>query len=326
MKVSIVTEGTAKTGYGHLTRCLAIYQGFQEKNVFPTFIANCDKSGRQVLKDIQIQNINWIAETERLLKMVHGSDITIIDSYLADLSLYEKVSDIAKQCVYLDDTQRLQYPPGVIINGAVGAEKLLFPKANKYELLLGLNYTPLRKEFWDINRNPLPKSKTDVLVTIGAYDSGEISIQVLELLLKSFPQYSYHVVLGFHDFGEKLTPFQKNKGITFYYSLNARKMRDLMQKCWLAVSAAGQTSYELARCGVGMILIQVAENQVGNITGWSEKGLIRNGIRKDNLATLIDEFQYWENCPLDTWPQTPGDGVRNIVAYLTKIIHVKIST
>ena len=98
MKVSIVTEGTAKTGYGHLTRCLAIYQGFQEKNVFPTFIANCDKSGRQVLKDIQIQNINWIAETERLLKMVHGSDITIIDSYLADLSLYEKVSDIAKQC------------------------------------------------------------------------------------------------------------------------------------------------------------------------------------------------------------------------------------
>ena len=318
MKVSIVTEGTAKTGYGHLTRCLAIYQGFQEKNVFPIFIANCDKSGRQVLKDIHIENINWIADTERLLRMVHGSDITIIDSYLADLSHYEKVSGVAKQCVYLDDTQRLQYPPGVIINGAVGAEKLLFPKANKYELLLGLDYTPLRKEFWDINRNPLPKSKTDVLVTIGAYDSGEISIQVLELLLKSFPQYSYHVVLGFHDFGEKLTPFQKNKGITFYYSLNARQMRDLMQKCWLAVSAAGQTSYELARCGVGMILIQVAENQVGNITGWSEKGLIRNAIKKDNLPKLIDEFHYLENCHQSTRSQTPGDGVRNIVAYLTK--------
>jgi UDP-2,4-diacetamido-2,4,6-trideoxy-beta-L-altropyranose hydrolase len=318
MKVCIVTEGTAKTGYGHLTRCLALFQGFEEKNIIPTFIANCDESGKQVLKDIQIENIDWIADTEGLLKTVQGSDITIIDSYLAELSLYEKVSAGTKRCVYLDDTQRLQYPPGVIINGAVGAEDLSYQNANGNDLLLGLEYTPLRKEFWDINVNAGTKSKTDILVTIGAQDYDEISIGVLEVLLKNFPQYSYHVVLGFHDFGEKLTLFKKSKQVTFYDSLNASEMRNLMYKCWLAVSAAGQTSYELARCGVGMILILVAENQLGNITGWSKKGLIKNGIKRDNLPTLIDDFQYRVNCSQDTWPQTSGQGVRKIVTYLTK--------
>jgi UDP-2,4-diacetamido-2,4,6-trideoxy-beta-L-altropyranose hydrolase len=317
MKVCIVTEGTVKTGYGHLTRCLAIYQGFEEKNISPMFIANCDESGKQVLENIQIENFNWIGDSERLLKMIHGSDITIIDSYLADLSLYEKVSAGTKRCVYLDDTQRLHYPPGVIINGAVGAENLSYQKANKYDLLLGLEYTPLRKEFWGNNVNVGQKSKTGVLVTIGAQDFDEISIRVLELLLKWFPQYSYHVVLGFHDFGEKLTPFQKEEGVTFYNSLNASEMRDLMYICWLAVSAAGQTSYELARCGVAMVLIQVADNQLGNIQGWSKKGLIHNGIKKDNLPTLIDEFQYQVDCSQESWPQTPGDGVRKIVTYLT---------
>jgi UDP-2,4-diacetamido-2,4,6-trideoxy-beta-L-altropyranose hydrolase len=317
MKVCIITEGNSNTGYGHLTRCLAIQQGFEEKSISPAFIANCDEGGNQVLEDIKIENFDWISDSERLLKMIHGSDIIIIDSYLAELTLYEKISMISKKCVYLDDTLRLQYPPGVIINGAVGAEDLSYQKANGYDLLLGLEYTPLRREFWDIVIGG-QKSTTDVLITIGAQDYDEISIKVLEVLLKEFPKYSYHVVLGFHDFDEKLTPFQKNKGVTFYKSLNAREMRNLMNKCWLAVSAAGQTSYEIARCGVGMILIQVADNQLGNIQGWSKKGLIKNGIKKDNLPMLIDEFQNRLNYMQDTWPETSGDGVRNIVTYLTQ--------
>ena len=91
-----------------------------------------------------------------------------------------------------------------------------------------------------------------------------------------------------------------------------------MAKCWLAVSAAGQTSYELARCGVGMILIQVAENQEGNIEGWKKKGLIQNGIKKDNLNKLLEEFEFRVNFSQHAWPQTHGDGVRNIVTYLTE--------
>ena len=312
MKVCIITEGTAKTGYGHLSRCLAIYQGFEEKGILPNFIANCDVSGNQVLEDIQIENFDWIDDSERLLKMIHGSDITIIDSYLATLSLYEKISAGTKKCVYLDDTQRMEYPPGVIINGAVGAEDLLYKTTTGHELLLGLEYAPLRKAFWGHNVLPRPNSETDVLITIGAQDYDEISIKVLDLFLKSFPKYSYHVVLGYHDFGEKLAPYQKNKSVTFYYSLNAEGMRDLMLTCLVAVSAAGQASYELARVGIGMILIQVADNQRFNMRGWGELGYIDSFIEVSNLSKLKAAFSRKVN-EKKSFPRINGDGVRNIV-------------
>mgnify|MGYP005664809967 CR=1 FL=1 len=52
MNVFIITEGNAQTGYGHLTRCLAVYQGFEEHNIVPTLIANCDDNGRKILMDL----------------------------------------------------------------------------------------------------------------------------------------------------------------------------------------------------------------------------------------------------------------------------------
>ena len=43
---------------------------------------------------------------------------------------------------------------------------------------------------------------------------------------------------------------------------NVDRMVDLMQRCDMAITAAGSTCYELARCGVPSLAIAVAENQV----------------------------------------------------------------
>ena len=49
MKVAIITEGLQGTGYGHLTRCLSIYQAFEEKGIIPLYIANCDENGKKFI-------------------------------------------------------------------------------------------------------------------------------------------------------------------------------------------------------------------------------------------------------------------------------------
>lgn len=49
-------------------------------------------------------------------------------------------------------------------------------------------------------------------------------------------------------------------------------MLSLMLKCDIAVTAAGQTTYELARIGLPTIAIGVVENQKFNIDGWLEIG------------------------------------------------------
>ena len=122
MKVVILTEGTRNTGYGHLTRCLSIYQAFEEKVITPIFIAHCDARGVEILSDVHLFCFNWLDEQKRLFELVDGSDLLIIDSYLAPAVVYVDLSLRVVRSVYMDDFLRIDYPKGVIINGTIGAE------------------------------------------------------------------------------------------------------------------------------------------------------------------------------------------------------------
>ena len=91
MKIIIITEGGKNTGFGHITRCLSLYQAFEERGIKPKFIINGDTDIEYLLKDINYQIFNWLDEKSKLFEMVKDADIAIIDSYLADISLYNKL-------------------------------------------------------------------------------------------------------------------------------------------------------------------------------------------------------------------------------------------
>jgi len=40
MKVFIITEGSKNIGFGHITRCISLYQVFEERGILPEFIIN----------------------------------------------------------------------------------------------------------------------------------------------------------------------------------------------------------------------------------------------------------------------------------------------
>lgn len=147
MKVAIITEGFNGTGYGHLTRCLSLYQAFEEKNIIPLYIANCDEDGKKFIGNVNLLQFDWLNNAEKLYNTINDYDIAIIDSYLAPLEIYEKIHKNVKKAVYFDDYLRLNYPPGVIVNGAIGAEKLPYKKMTDICIYLALNIYLLEKNF-----------------------------------------------------------------------------------------------------------------------------------------------------------------------------------
>lgn len=58
--------------------------------------------------------------------------------------------------------------------------------------------------------------------------------------------------------------------IKIFENLDAEGMKNLMLSVDIAISAGGQTTYELARVGVPSILIAVSDNQISNCKGWQE--------------------------------------------------------
>ena len=282
MKVAIISEGFQGTGYGHLTRCLSIYQAFEENNITPLYFANCDDPGKNFIPDVNLLQLNWLQDTGELLKRINGFNIAIIDSYLAPLETYEQIYFSVKKVVYIDDYIRLDYPPGIVLNGTIGAEKLPYKKDDKHSYLLGVDYMPLRKEFWDVEV-PIRENKEikNVLITFGAQDLRNLTNKVLSHLLKEFPQFNYHIVTGSNN-AEKI----EQGNVTYHNLLNASGMLNLMIKCDLAVTAAGQTTYEHARVGLPTIIIGVINNQKYNIKGWLESGFLKQEIWLNNKNLL----------------------------------------
>lgn len=320
MRIFIITEGNDKTGYGHLTRCLSIFQGFEEYDITPTLVANCDENGKKVLGNILLQDFDWKENPDKLVEMISGADIAIIDSYLADLPIYVSIYKSVKKAVYFDDTLRIDYPPGTIINGAVNAEFLPYAMDDHHSYLLGLDYTPMRKAFWNIPERIQKNKIEDVLITIGGNDTRGVTSQVLEAVRNEFPLLSYHVVIGFDNFDKYREKYDQFDNIFIYHSLGDYEMKELMIKCDLAISAAGQTTYELIRTATPSIFIQMADNQRLNIQGWYEKGIIRELINVDNdnyLSRVIDSLQEIKSANFELMKQS--NGTLNIINNLLGI-------
>lgn len=319
MKVVIVTEGLKGTGYGHLMRCLGIYQAFEEVGTAPIFVADCDDFGGQFLGRINPVVMDWRRNASEMARLCSDSDLILVDSYLADSQNLERLRRTSRQIAYLDDDLRIDYPPGVIINGTIGAEKLPYPKDHEHRYLLGIDYVPLRKEFWDVSPGVSRQDVENVLLIFGAQDVRDMAGKTLRSLMKAFPQHTYHVVRppSSHGADDECD----SPGVIFYRNLSAREILQLMLKCDLAVSAAGQTIYELARVGLPTIMVGVAENQRYNIQGWIEAGFLQTELWWDD-ADLFEELacQIRNKTALQRGSRTlcDGQGARRIVKYLSE--------
>jgi UDP-2,4-diacetamido-2,4,6-trideoxy-beta-L-altropyranose hydrolase len=311
MNIFIITEGNSQTGYGHLTRCLSMYQGLEERGLTPHFIANCDENGKNVLEGIPITIFDWTKNPEMLMNLIEGADIAFVDSYLAELPLYVKINHSVKRSVYFDDTMRLDYPAGIIINGAVNAERLPYKENVDHTLLLGFEYMPMRKPFWDFTERNSNSFLQNVLITFGGNDNMGVTIQILEAIIEKFPHLEYHVVLGFRNNNDMPEGHWRNT--KFYRSLNANEMCDLMLKCDLAISAAGQTTYELIRTKTPSIFVQIVENQHYNIKGWYDRKVIGQIIKLDDKNYLSKIIESINNYPWLNDIAFPGQGVAKII-------------
>lgn len=274
MKAIIITEGGRHIGLGHITRCSSLYQAFVKNNITPELIVNGDEAVKELLADKQHEIFNWQGEWDRLFRHIGGADIAVIDSYLADIDFYIRVSRSIKIPVYIDDTKRLDYPGGIVVNGCIYAEELNYPEKSGVKYLLGAKYIPLRKEFWDLPEKEIKEDIKSAMITFGGDDARNMTPGVMSLLTERFPELIKRVIIGkgFKNMKE-ITAMKDAKTELVLYP-DAGGMRRMMLESDIAISAGGQTLYELARAGVPTIAVAVAGNQMHNVKGWERAGFI----------------------------------------------------
>ena len=275
-KIFILTEGSGKVGFGHVMRCLSLYQAFEAKGFFPSFVINGDDKVRGAVKGCNCMMLDWIKEQKKLFAILDEADLVVIDSYMADLPLYKKIKEKVKSAIYLDDNKRISYPEGVVVNGTIGAEKFKYKKGINKAFLLGSKYLPLRKEFWSVPKKRTKEKIGTIMVTFGGDDPRNMSWKVVSSLTKNFPGVKKLIVVGrgFQKKNVELIKENMDKRTKLFSYPNANKMKDIMLQADVAISAGGQTLYELARIGLPAIAVTVADNQKNNVKGWKRAGFI----------------------------------------------------
>jgi len=290
MKIIIITEGIKNTGFGHITRCLSLYQAFKERGIKPKFIVNADNDVECLLKQVNYQIFNWLEERNKLFELIKDTDIAIVDSYLADISVYNTLSELVKLPVYIDDNKRLDYPKGIVLNGNIHAETLNYPKNERITYLLGKKYTPLRKEFWEVPEKKIKEKIESIMVTFGGDDAKNMTPKILVLLNDEYPNLIKNVIIGraFQNIDEIKKCENKNTNLIYYP--DAEKMKEIMSESDIAISTCGQTLNELASVGVPTIGVCIAENQIGNIKGWEKVEFLEYAGRynKRNILEKIE--------------------------------------
>jgi spore coat polysaccharide biosynthesis predicted glycosyltransferase SpsG len=282
MNVLILTEGRREIGFGHITRCTALYHAFEERGIPSELIVEGDESVVGLLHGKQHRILSWRSDRSKLSSLLPGSDIVVVDSYFAERGVYEAVSREAKCPVFIDDMQRLDYPEGVVVNGTLYAEEMDYPQGGGRRYLLGSKYILLRREFWEVPLKETRETIDRILITFGGDDARGLTPKVLRLLNEAFPECSKRVIIG-KGFREIQTIEQSKEGRTeLIYFPTADGMKRAMLESDIAISAGGQTLYELARIGLPTVAIAVAENQVNNVMGWERAG-------------FIDYAGWWEN-------------------------------
>jgi spore coat polysaccharide biosynthesis predicted glycosyltransferase SpsG len=253
--------------------------------------------------------------------------VAIVDSYLADVRVYEKISEIVRVPVFLDDTRRIDYPAGIIINWGIGARDLGYPEREDVTYLLGPEYVSLRKSFWDVPEKEIKEIVTDVMVTFGGDDSKNITPKVMGFLAVDYPVLKKHIVIGsaFKNLAEIEAVVDDNTYLV--HSPDAEGMRAVMSASDIAVTSGGQTLYELARVGVPTAAVSVADNQQYNVRGWEKAGFIENaGSWTDNhlLINIADRFHKLINVERRKQSSeagrcmVPGNGADKIINHITK--------
>jgi spore coat polysaccharide biosynthesis predicted glycosyltransferase SpsG/GNAT superfamily N-acetyltransferase len=219
---------------------------------------------------------NWKTDRKKLDRLINNADFVIVDSYLASPGFYKNIAGLPVVPVYLDDCRRISYPHGVIVNGGIGAERLRYPGSARFPRLAGAKYALVRKEFWKVKPPKINRTVRNVLVTFGGIKRGDFLPAFLRQIVEAMPDLLFHIVLSAENRAlvkrNKLDHFQNLK---FHFCLAPDRMRDLMWRCDLAISGGGQTTNELARCGLPTLGICFANNQKLNLNGWQRSGFLR---------------------------------------------------
>ncbi|MGL2681457.1 CMP-N-acetylneuraminic acid synthetase [Helicobacter pylori] len=258
MPVKILCDSFLTSGLGHVRRCEKIL----------SFI---EKLGVKASLYLYKQN-----DISAFLEGVGNDDFLITDSYRLNSKDFYLLKEKAKSLMVIEDEEHAKgfYPKNTkIMNFTLNALKH-YNHASK-DHYLGVGFYPVDARF--IYDRPINTANKEVLITLGGSEQKTLK-EIVKILENK--NVNLHIISPY-------IPKNPPKNTHYYSPLNPLEFSSLMKFCACAISAAGQTLYELALSQTPSLILPIASNQIVQSKEFESLGI----FKQTSLKTLAKDFE-----------------------------------
>ncbi|WRC42464.1 CMP-N-acetylneuraminic acid synthetase [Helicobacter pylori] len=271
MPVKILCDAFVTSGLGHVRRCEKI-------------LSLIEKLGVEASLYLHKQN-----DIGAFLEGVGGNDFLIADSYCLNSKDFYLLKEKAKSLMVIEDEEHAKgfYPKNTkIMNFTLNALKH-YNHASK-DHYLGVGFYPVDARF--IYDRPINTANKEVLITLGGSEQ-KILKEIVKILENK--NVNLHIISSY-------IPKNPPKNTCYYSPLSPLEFSSLMKSCAYAISASGQTLYELALSQTPSLILPIASNQIVQSQEFESLGI----FKQTSLKTLAKDFENLQIQKNQAWAKT----------------------
>ena len=295
-RILLRTDGGAGIGLGHVQRCLSLATALQQGGATCFFLVHGDDAAvarireRSFAGELLDAEPGSSSDTAATIEQAHrmDCDAVIVDSYLTGADLLAAVRDAGRYTIAIDDLNRFRHPCQMVVSfgphaPAAGYES----ERGDTRFLLGPRYTILRPEYWDVPLMPVTEHVRNILVTTGGADPDGALPRWIDAVDAIDAPFDVTAIIGpFFADPDAVHDAAGAAHRTVRIVVAPKVTRPMQAMAGIAVTAAGQTIYELAALGVPTVAAEIAPNQRPQLDAFAAAGaLIDAGVASDPATT-----------------------------------------
>jgi len=274
-------DADARTGLGHLQRCLALAAALRAGGRRVMFLAadiaqvraRVEQAGHAFtavrVDAAGIEDWQQASDTAR----AHHCGAVVVDSYDVDDKYFQALRRDGLRVVAIDDLALHSFSAHLVVNGGAAARSIRYQSATgDTSFLLGPEYALLGEWFADVPARAVAREVRTILVAVGGGDAGAALRRILDIVDGLAGAFTVTVVLG--PFANDSDPIARTCRHAVTVVRAPAQLRELMLSADMAVSAAGQTLYELAATGTPAVGVKLFDNQAANLRALAAAGVV----------------------------------------------------
>lgn len=280
-------DASVSIGTGHVMRCLALAQAWQDAGGRPVFAMAESTPG--MVERLKAEGMHWVpideipgskrdAEATAALARSTAASWVAVDGDRFGVSFLLSLRSADFCILLLDDfAERESYPVDLLLNMNLDAREDQYrQRGTDSRLLLGTRYVLLRSEFRALNRDrQFPDAGQRVLVTLGGTDPDNLAPQVVRALDRSAEGGLQVTVVAGAGY-PNLQLLREASSSRVRIVVNPGNMPEIIAGSDLAIIAAGGTLWELLYLGCAVLSYARNPVQARVIEGLERLGAVCN--------------------------------------------------